>query len=200
MAKTPCIYHVQGKCRRGDKCFYKHDDKASSRHEGYKKDKLPSSKEEGEGLECRTTSDRSQSKFACIAKKQSRATSSPEGSSVSMKRVRFRKNPQVFEVTAVGRQVPVDIAQESSQLCTEHPMTFLSRPRLNSMKRRWELVSPRRPWSFMIPTLHQVVGFVVGMTTLVTSSVKNADLISGPQALRNWPVSLDCHSRAKGRC
>jgi len=36
----------------------------------------------------------------------------------------------------------------------------------------------------MIPTLHQVVGFVVGMTTLVTSRVKNADLISGPQALR----------------
>ena len=27
MAKTPCIYHAQGKCRRGDKCFYKHDDK-----------------------------------------------------------------------------------------------------------------------------------------------------------------------------
>ena len=51
----------------------------------------------------------------------------------------------------------------------------------------------------MIPTLHQVVGFVVGMTTLVTSRVKNADLISGPQALREiGPVSLDCHSRAKG--
>jgi len=30
MAKTPCIYHAQGKCRRGDKCFYKHDDKAAA--------------------------------------------------------------------------------------------------------------------------------------------------------------------------
>ena len=69
MAKTPWIYHAQGKCRRGGKCFYKHGDKASSRHEGYKEEKLPSSKEEGEGLECRTTSDWSQSKFACIAKK-----------------------------------------------------------------------------------------------------------------------------------
>ena len=37
----------------------------------------------------------------------------------------------------------------------------------------------------MIPTLHQVVGFVVGMITLVTSRVKNADLISGPKALRD---------------
>ena len=23
MAKTPCIYHAQGKCKRGDKCYYK---------------------------------------------------------------------------------------------------------------------------------------------------------------------------------
>ena len=46
-------------------------------------------------------------KFACIAEKQPRVTSSSEGSSVSIKRVRFRKIPQVIEVTAVGRQVPV---------------------------------------------------------------------------------------------
>ena len=27
MAKTPCIYHAQGTCNRGDKCYYQHDDK-----------------------------------------------------------------------------------------------------------------------------------------------------------------------------
>ena len=52
-------------------------------------------------------SDGPQSKVACIAKKQPRVTSSSDGSSVGMKRVRFHRNPRVFEVNAVGRQVPV---------------------------------------------------------------------------------------------
>ena len=29
MAKTPCTYFQQGKCRRGDKCFYKHENAAA---------------------------------------------------------------------------------------------------------------------------------------------------------------------------
>ena len=29
MAKTPCTYSQQGKCRRGDKCFYKHESAAA---------------------------------------------------------------------------------------------------------------------------------------------------------------------------
>jgi hypothetical protein len=43
MAKTPCIYHAQGKCRRGDKCFYNHDDKAAA---------ATSTAEEGKGIQC----------------------------------------------------------------------------------------------------------------------------------------------------
>ena len=46
-------------------------------------------------------------KFARIAKKQPRVTSSSEGPSVSMKHVRFRKIPQVIGVKAVGGHVPV---------------------------------------------------------------------------------------------
>ena len=46
-------------------------------------------------------------KFACIVRKQPKATSCSDESSVSMKRLRFRKVPHVIEVKAVGRQVPV---------------------------------------------------------------------------------------------
>ena len=40
-----------------------------------------------------------------ISREQSRAR--PVVKYVSMKRIRFRKNPQVFEIKASGRQVPV---------------------------------------------------------------------------------------------
>ena len=46
-------------------------------------------------------------KFACIVRKQPKATSCSDESSISMKRLRFRKAPHVIEVKAVGRQVPV---------------------------------------------------------------------------------------------
>ena len=99
MAKTPCIYHAQGKCKRGDKCFYKHDDKAAAATKDTKRTNSPAPEKKG-------LID-SHPKFACVAKKQPRVTSSSEESSVSMKRVRFRRIPQVIKVKAVGCQVPV---------------------------------------------------------------------------------------------
>ena len=30
MAKIPCTYFAQGKCNRGDKCYYKHEDTAAA--------------------------------------------------------------------------------------------------------------------------------------------------------------------------
>ena len=57
MAKTPCIYHAQGKCRRGDKCFYKHDDKAAAAMKD-QKGKFTRSKEEDKGVQCRAMLDR----------------------------------------------------------------------------------------------------------------------------------------------
>ena len=47
MAKTPCIYHAQGKCRRGDKCSYKHDDKAAAATKDTKRTNLPAPKKKG---------------------------------------------------------------------------------------------------------------------------------------------------------
>ena len=109
MAKTPCIYHAQGKCRRGGKCFYKHDDKAAAATKDTKRTSSPAPKKKGKESNAAPCLIDPHPKFACIAKKQPRVTSSSVGSSVSMKRVRFRKIPQVIEieVKAVGRQVPV---------------------------------------------------------------------------------------------
>ena len=104
MAKTPCIYHAQGKCRRGDKCFYKHEDQAAAATKDTKRTNSPAPKKKGKesnAAPCLIE------KFACVARKQPRVTSCSDESSVSMKRLRFRKVTQVIEVKAVGRQVPV---------------------------------------------------------------------------------------------
>jgi len=47
MAKTPCIYHARGKCRRGDECFYKHDDKAAAATKDTKRTNSPAPKKKG---------------------------------------------------------------------------------------------------------------------------------------------------------
>ena len=107
MAKTPCIYHAQGKCRRGDKCFYKHDDKAAAATKDAKRTNSPDPKKKGKDSNAAPCLIGPNPKFACIAKKQPRVTPSSPGSNVSTERIRFRKNPQVFEVQAVGRQVPL---------------------------------------------------------------------------------------------
>ena len=86
MAKTPCIYHAQGKCRRGDKCFYKHDDKAAAATEDTKRANSPAPKKKA---------------------KESNAAPCLMSPVSAMKRLRFRKVPHVIEVKAVGRQVPV---------------------------------------------------------------------------------------------
>ena len=107
MAKTPCIYHVQGKCRRGDKCFYKYQDQAAAATKDTKRTKRtnsPAPKKKGKesnAAPCLIE------KFACVTRKQPRVTSCSDEPSVSMKRLRFRKITQVIEVKAVGRQVPV---------------------------------------------------------------------------------------------
>ena len=104
MARTPCIYFAQGKCRRGDKCFYKHEDKAAAAAKDPKRANSPAPKKKNKDS---TAAPCLIEKFACIARKQPKATSCSDESSVSMKRVRFRKMPQVIEVKAVGRNVPV---------------------------------------------------------------------------------------------
>ena len=68
--------------------MYKHDDKAAAATKDTKRTNSPAPEKKG-------LID-SHPKFACVAKKQPRVTSSSEESSVSMKRVRFRRIPQVI--------------------------------------------------------------------------------------------------------
>ena len=79
IAKTPCIYHAQGKCNRGDKCYYKHEDKAAAAtKDAPKRTNSPSPKKDKKGKESNAAPclvERCQ-KFACIAMTQPKATSS----------------------------------------------------------------------------------------------------------------------------
>ena len=111
MAKTPCIYYAQGKCNRGDKCYYKHEDKAAAAtKDSPKRTNSPAPKKDKKGKDSNAAPcliDRCQ-KFACIAKTKPKATSSlVHGEPVSMKRIRFRKSVHIIEVPAVGTQRPV---------------------------------------------------------------------------------------------
>ena len=57
MAKTPCIYHAQGTCNRGDKCYYQHDDKAAAANKDAPNrinSPAPEEDQKGEGVKCRT--------------------------------------------------------------------------------------------------------------------------------------------------
>ena len=182
MAKTPCIYHAQGKCRRGDKCFYKHD-KAAAATKDTKRANSPAPKKKSKDS---TAAPCLIQKFACIVRKQPKATSCSDESSVSMKRLRFRKVPHVIEVKAVGRQVPV---RESSLRCTRQLKMFQFHPRLNNMRLRFVQDSFKKLWNFMIQMLHLVVGFVVGMRTHVTSRAKSADSSAVPKLLETLVVS-----------
>ena len=74
--------HARGKCRRGDKRFYKHDDKAAAATKDTKRTTSPALKKGKESNAAPCLID-PHPKFARIAKKQPRATSSSEGSKVS---------------------------------------------------------------------------------------------------------------------
>ena len=145
MAKTPCIYHAQGKCRRGDKCFYKHDDKAAAATKDTKRANSPAPKKkakESNAAPCLIQ------KFACIARKQPKATSCSDESSVSMKRLRFRKVPHVIEVKAVGRQVPVKHRPREFtkvyKTAEDVPVSNLFLLRLSNMRLRYVQDSSRK--------------------------------------------------------
>ena len=111
MAKTPCIYYAQGKCNRGDKCYYKHEDKAAApTMDSPKRTNSPAPKKDKKGKDSNAAPcliARCQ-KYACIAKTKPKATSSlVNGEPVSMKRIRFRKSVHFIEVPAIGEQRPV---------------------------------------------------------------------------------------------
>ena len=184
MAKTPCIYHAKGKCRRGDKCFYKHDDKAAAATKDTRRTNSPAPKKGKEPNAAPCLID-PHPKFACIAEKQPRVTSSSEGSSVSIKRVRFRKIPQVIEVTAVGRQVPVrhcpreftNVYRTSgdvpvSSKVEQHEAQVRARQLQETVKRHDSDVAPS-------------CGFCCWNEDTCDITCKECRLVSGPKALRD---------------
>ena len=63
MAKTPCTYFQQGKCRRGDKCFYKHENAAAPTKDPKRTNRpAPKKKASANAAPCITK------RYACIAK------------------------------------------------------------------------------------------------------------------------------------
>jgi hypothetical protein len=98
-----------------------------------------------------------------------------------MKRLRFRKVPQVIEVKAVGRQVPV---KHPPREFTKVYKTSDDVPVSSKVEQHEAQVCARQlQETVKLRMLHQVVGFVVGMKTRVTSLVRNADLSAVPKLL-----------------
>ena len=141
MAKIPCTYFAQGKCNRGDKCFYKHEEKGAAATKDTKRTNSPAPKKkakESNAAPCieASTHDCMLQKLACIAKHSPGAISGLNSSGVSMKRIRFRKNPQVFEIKAPGHHLPVRHRPGDTRPCTEPQKKSLFHQRLNSMRHR----------------------------------------------------------------
>ena len=138
------FYYAQGKCNRGEKCYYKHGDKAAAAtKESQKRTNLPARKKDKKGKDSNAAPcliDRCQ-KFACMAKTKPNATSSQVDSEpVSMKRIRFRKSVHFIEVSSALSA----IGQESTPVCTELPKRSLFHQRLNNMKHKCVHVSCKR--------------------------------------------------------
>ena len=186
------------KCRRGDTCFYKHDDKAAAATKDTKRANSPAPKKkakESNAAPCLIQ------KFACIARKQPKATSCSDESSVSMKRLRFRKVPHVIEVKAVGRQVPVKHRPREfakvyktaedvpvSSKVEQHEAQVRARQLKETVKLHDSDVAPS-------------CGFCCWNEDTCDITCKECRFVSGPKALRgSRTFSIHCHGCAKGRC
>ena len=90
----------------------------------------------------------------------------------------------MIEVKAVGRQVPV---KHPPREFTKVYKTSDDVPVSSKVEQHEAQVCARQlQETVKLRMLHQVLGFVVGMKTRVTSLVRNADLfVSGPKALRD---------------
>ena len=99
MAKTPCTFFARGSCKRGDKCYYKHDTTAAPAKEKNKpRPNSPAAKKDSKkSAVC--------IQHACIAKSLPGLRSSPsQERKAPQKHVRFNLKPQIIKVTAVGEQ------------------------------------------------------------------------------------------------
>ena len=99
MAKTPCTYFAKGNCKRGDKCYFKHDATAAPAKEKNKpRPNSPSAKKDAKkGAVC--------IRHACIAKSMPGSLPSPSmANSKKRLKVRFNLKPKIIQIQAVGEQ------------------------------------------------------------------------------------------------
>ena len=99
MAKTPCTYFQQGKCRRGDKCFYKHEVAAAPAKDPKRTNSpAPKKKASAKAAPCIVQ------RYACIAKTKGLPKVTKAMKDQSHRAVVFSSKVEYIKVPATGEQ------------------------------------------------------------------------------------------------
>ena len=107
MAKTPCRYDQQGTCRRGDKCFFKHGEKAAPAPKTKPRKDSPKPKAKGDTKKAAICLS---NRFACLATgvpgrsclKKSCLPPARKRSKSSIRRTTFVMKPEIRTIPARG--------------------------------------------------------------------------------------------------
>ena len=99
MAKIPCTYFQQGKCRRGDKCFYKHEVAAAPTKDPKRTNSpAPKKKASAKAAPCITQ------RHACIAKGKGLPKATKAMKDQCHRAVVFSSKVEYIKVPATGEQ------------------------------------------------------------------------------------------------
>ena len=99
MAKIPCTYFQQGKCRRGDKCFHKHEVAAAPTKDPKRTNSsAPKKKASAKAAPCITQ------RYACIAKGKGFPKATKAMKDQSHRAVVFSSKVEYIKVPATGEQ------------------------------------------------------------------------------------------------
>ena len=99
MAKIPCTYFQQGKCRRGDKCFYKHEVAAAPAKDPKRTNSpAPKKKASAKAAPCIVQ------RYACIAKGKGLPKATKAMKDQSHRAVVFSSKVEYIKVPATGEQ------------------------------------------------------------------------------------------------
>ena len=99
MAKIPCTYFQQGKCRRGDKCFYKHEIAAAPTKDPKRTNSpAPKKKASAKAAPCITQ------RYACIAKGKGLPKATKAMKDQCHRAVVFSSKVEYIKVPATGEQ------------------------------------------------------------------------------------------------
>ena len=99
MAKIPCTYFQQGKCRRGDKCFYKHEVAAAPTKDPKRTNSpAPKKKASAKAAPCITQ------RYACIAKGKGLPKATKAMKEQCHRAIVFSSKVEYIKVPATGEQ------------------------------------------------------------------------------------------------